>query len=198
MATDKIQIGLRVSEELREKLQTAARDRGVTVNKEISDRLEKSLSEDFGAGWMEKGESAGLDLILQIVAPAMQVAGGMAAMMSTWSMESRNAWVSNSIAYDQALKAAVEVLEKLRPQTEMVPDREISDNVQTAGIKTAVAILDEATTGKSRIDQERAEKLHASLKALAERRALEMQPKQPRTMERFSQVPSMPKKGKRK
>ena len=93
MATDKIQIGLRVPEELRAKIQEAATARGVAVNKEISDRLEKSFSEGMTISAADgDGE---LYSILRVVAAAMDLAGPMAAIMSTLNPEAGKAWVNN-------------------------------------------------------------------------------------------------------
>jgi Arc-like DNA binding domain len=172
MATDKIQIGLRVPEELRGKLDAEASRRGVSLNKEITDRLEKSLDEGMRFSWPwsdDGGERNELNAILHVVASAMEMAGGMAAMMSTFNMDARTVWISNSVAYDQALKAALKVLEELRPRTATAPHPSMSDNVETVGIKSATSILEEAASGLSRMDNARAQKLHAGLKTLVER-----------------------------
>ena len=171
MATDKIQIGLRVPEDLREKIQTAANERGVAVNKEISDRLERSFNEGMSISATDgDGE---LYSILRVVAAAMDLAGPMAAIMSTLNPESGKAWINNSIAYEQALKAAVTVLEALRPQSPADPHPSMSDSVNTMGNEIATGILEEAATGLTRTlgpsEIARAHKLHAGLASLAER-----------------------------
>jgi Arc-like DNA binding domain len=170
MATDKIQIGLRVPEDLREKIQEAANARGVAVNKEISDRLEKSFSEEMTISAVDGASE--LYSILRVVAAAMDLAGPMAAIMSTMSTEAAKTWISNSIAYEQALRAAITVLEKLRPQTVTAPHPDMSDSVDTLGTRMATAILEEAATGLTRTpptESARAQKLHAGLGSLAER-----------------------------
>jgi len=97
----------------------------------------------------------------------------MAAIMSTLNLEAGKTWISNSIAYEQALKAAITVLEELRPQTAAVPHPEMSDDVRTLGTRMATAILEEAATGLTRTpgptENARAQKLHAGLASLAER-----------------------------
>src|SRR5437868_6483325 len=119
MATDKIQIGLRVSDDLREKISRAAKQRGVAVNKEISDRLERSFNEGETISATEgDGE---LYPLLRVVAAAMEVAGPMAAILSTMNAEAGKTWLSNSIAYEQAFHAAVTVLQAFRPQTTTDP-----------------------------------------------------------------------------
>jgi hypothetical protein len=210
MATDKIQIGLRVSEELREKIQAAANARGVFVNKEITDRLEKSFSEEMTVSSAD-GESD-LYSILRVVVAAMEVAGPMAAIMSTLNMEANRTWIDNSIAYDQALRAAVKVLEELRPRTATKPHASMSDSVKSLGIEIAVGMLEEAATGMTRTNGPseitRARKLHADLGPLAERishfdaRKPENNPG-PMTIRVAEGIPATltkttPKKGKRK
>jgi hypothetical protein len=170
MATDKIQIGLRVPEDLREKIQAAASQRGVAVNKEITDRLEKSFDEGMTISAADGDKQ--LYSILRVVAAAMGSVGPMAAMMSTANPEAGKTWISNSIAYEQALQAADTVLRELRPQTATAPHPQMLDSVKTLGEGMANAILEEAATGLTRTpgtDDARAQRLHAGLGPLAER-----------------------------
>lgn len=170
MATDKIQIGLRVPDELRNKIQAAATERGVAVNKEISDRLEKSFSEEMTTSATDGGE---LYSILRVVAAAMELAGPMASIMSTLNPEAGKTWASNSIAYDQAVAAAVAVLKALRPQEDITPHASMPDSVGTLGVEIATGILEEAATGLTRTisppEIARARKLHEGLGPLIER-----------------------------
>jgi Arc-like DNA binding domain len=170
MATDKIQIGLRVPEDLREKIQTAANERGVAVNKEISDRLERSFGEEMV---VSADGNADLYSILRVVAAAMDAAGPMAAIMSTLSPEAGKAWIGNSLAYEQALKAAVTVLEAFRPPTATLPHASMPDSMNTLGVEMATGILEEAATGETRTispsEIARAKKLNAGLGSLTER-----------------------------
>src|SRR4051794_34485349 len=99
MATDKIQINLRVSDDFRERLQSAAADRGVSVNKEITDRLQKSFDEDVRMSL--DGQTADLYAILRVVATAMELTGPMAAFMSTPTPDATRTWLANPFAYDQ-------------------------------------------------------------------------------------------------
>jgi hypothetical protein len=171
MATDKIQIGLRVPDDLRAKIQAAAIERGVAVNKEISDRLEKSFSE--GMTISAAGADGELYSILRVVVAAMDLAGPMAAILSTLNPEAGKTWISNSIAYEQAFQAAVTVLDALRPATEAAAHPSMSDSVNTMGKEIAVGVLEEAATGLTRTlgpsEIARARKLHAGLASLAER-----------------------------
>ncbi|MCU1340471.1 MAG: hypothetical protein JWO19_6052 [Bryobacterales bacterium] len=209
MATDKIQIGLRVPDDLRAKIQEAASARGVAVNKEISARLERSFSEEMT---VSADGSAELYSILRVVAAAMDTAGPMAAIMSTLNPEAGKDWINNSLAYEQAIKAALSVLEAFRPQTATVPHASMPDTVSTLGVEMATGILEEAATGQTRTvgptEIARAGRLHAGLGALAERiqrfdaRKPENDPG-PITIRAMHGVPARltkaaPKKGKRK
>lgn len=208
MATDKIQIGLRVPEDLRSKIQGAADARGVAVNKEISDRLERSFSEDLA---ISADDSAELYAILRVVAAAMDTAGPMAAIMSTLNPEAGKDWIDNSLAYEQAIKAALAVLEAFRPQTATVPHAAMSDSVNSLGVEMATGIIEEAATGATRTigpaEIARAVRLNSGLGPLAARiqrfdaRKRENDPG-PITIRAMHGVPARltrsPKKGKRK
>jgi Arc-like DNA binding domain len=209
MATDKIQIGLRVPDDLRAKIQEAAAARGVAVNKEISDRLERSFSEEMA---ISADGSAELYSILRVVAAAMDSAGPMAAIMSTLNPEAGKDWINNSLAYEQAIKAAVAVLEAFKPQTAAASHASMPDTVNTLGIEMATGILEEAATGQTRTlgssEIARAGRLHAGLGALTGRiqrfdaRKPENDPG-PITIRAMHGVPATlakatPKKGKRK
>src|SRR4051794_27319867 len=115
MATDKIQINLRVPDDFRERLQAAAAERGVSVNKEITDRLQKTFDEDVRISL--DGQTADLYAILRVVATAMELTGPTAGFMSTPTIDATKTWLNNSFAYDQAVQAAVTVLEAFRPTT---------------------------------------------------------------------------------
>jgi hypothetical protein len=171
MATDKKQIGLRVPEDLREKIQAAANERGVPVNREISDRLEKSFNE--GMTISAADNDGGLYSILRVAAASMDVVGPLVAIISTANPEAGKTWLSNSIAYEQAFQAAITVLNALRPETATDPHPSMSDSVNTMGTEIARGILEEAATGLTRtIDPPgiaRAQKLRTGLASLAER-----------------------------
>jgi hypothetical protein len=168
MATDKIQIGLRVHDELREKIQSAAGARGVSVNKEISDRLENSFAEEIKVS--EDG-SPELYSILRVVAAAMDLAGPMSAIMGTMNIDAGKTWIGNSVAYEQAVQAALTVLDAFRPATATAAHPSAPDNIKTMGRQIAVGVLEEAATGRTRTlgpaEIARARKLHAAVKSLA-------------------------------
>lgn len=168
MATDKIQINLRVPDDLREKIQSAASERGVSVNKEITDRLLKSFNEDVSVSASSINNE--LYAILRVVTAAMDLAGPMSAINSTRNPDAGRQWINNSIAYHHAIEAAVTVLEGFKPLTPTPPMFETS---QTLGVEIGRGMLEEAATGLSRTvgptEMTRAAKLNAGIGSLADR-----------------------------
>src|SRR4051794_26170861 len=98
MATDKIQIGLRVPDDLRAQIQSAASERGVSVNKEITDRLQKTFDEDVAIS--PNRENSDLFAVLRVAAAAMELAGPYAAVASTLNPDAIRTWLENPFAYD--------------------------------------------------------------------------------------------------
>jgi len=158
-----IQVNLRVGDEMRAKLIAAAEARGVSVNKEINDRLARS----FVAGSRGTGD-ADLEGLLAVIAAAMSAAGWAAASVATLSPEGAKQWINNPIAYEQALEAAIQVLRAGAPVAEQpsaLNKDDIAKIISSLGVGLANAILEEATTGNSPVsgiaERERAKALNA-------------------------------------
>ena len=127
--SETVQIGLRVKEPLRARLEEAARARGVSVNAEVVRRVEASFEQDR---WIESVfGSEDVFRLMQAVAAAMNRAGGRAAVLATianlWRRTGQRipaaTWIDFPYAYSQAVQAATRVLEALRPPGELVePD----------------------------------------------------------------------------
>jgi Arc-like DNA binding domain len=209
MATDKKPVFLRLPDELREKIKAAADARGVPVNREISDRLESSFAEEIK---ISEDGSPELYSILRVAAAAMELAGPMSAILATMNMDAGKTWIGNSVAYEQAVQAALTVLEAFKPATAAVPHGAAPDTIKTMGREIAVGVLEEAATGLTRTlgpaEIARARKLHATVNSLAGRiagfdaRKSENDPG-PMTIRVMHGVPARltraaPKKGKRK
>src|SRR6266446_2326862 len=117
-----IQVNLRVSEELRSKLTAAAERRGVSMNKEINDRLSRAFEDDAISG--EGREDAILHGILSVIAAAMNSAGQAAGFLSTFTLDGARKWLNDPFAFDQARKAAEHVLRECRPPGDITkPDK---------------------------------------------------------------------------
>jgi hypothetical protein len=144
-----IQINLRVSDDLRSKLVAAAEKRGISMNKEINDRLERDFAEE--ALWGRETENRDLFGLLAIVAGAMTAAGQAAGFFSTNAIEGAKHWFENRVAFDQAIEAAVQVLREACPPEGMKLPEELTDYVAKFGLSFANGLLDEAATGSSRV-----------------------------------------------
>ena len=102
------QLNVRVALDLRQRLERAAADRGVSLNREITDRLARSLTEDDADVQRESDVQttfygATLRGIMALVASAMHWAGR------------RGSWLDDPLAYYRAIEAADVVLKALAP-----------------------------------------------------------------------------------
>src|SRR5262245_23932104 len=108
--------------------------------------------------------------MLLLLGHAMRHAGAMAGWSGTRTLEASQAWWTNAPAYAQAMKAAVHVLEELKPKGDSEP--QYAEQLTRSGIDfeligfgCANCILEEAATGRSRTSNgvERAMVLHRCL-----------------------------------
>ncbi len=105
------QVGLRVSESMRIRLEKTARQNGCSINSEVIARLERSfeLEDRFGGPQVVE--------IIEVVGPAMRSAGQSAAFFAGVDKDS---WLAHPYGFDQAAKAAAAVLEHHRPPGKIV------------------------------------------------------------------------------
>jgi hypothetical protein len=113
MTTEKIQINLRIDPGLRDRVQASADAHGVSVTREINERLRESLEAEPPAFAVENPALRGL---LQVMVTAMEVTGQQAAFASLGAHGAGGDWLNSPFAYDQAMKAALHVLENFRPE----------------------------------------------------------------------------------
>jgi Arc-like DNA binding dprotein len=151
-----IQINLRVDDSLRAKLASAAERRGVSMNREINDRLERSLDQDAAF------ENAALLAILRVVAASMHETGQHAGFYATAKLEAAQNWLDNAYAYDQAVRSATKLLEAMRPDGDASPPKRIpamvvgdkipdfGDTFAQLGDGLANTIIEEIAMGRSR------------------------------------------------
>jgi hypothetical protein len=110
-----VQLGLRVKEWMRAALEESAHEHGTSINSEIVERLEKAFAdEDVRAEFWGRD---GLYELMKAVATVMNRAGTRALLFSGKHIASP--WLNDPYAYDEALQAAVKVLEALRPPGEI-------------------------------------------------------------------------------
>ncbi len=112
--TTRAQVGLRVPESLRAKLEKAADVAGNSMNSEILTRVQQSfeLEDRLGGPRM-------VDLI-ETIASVMKSAGEHAGFYATGKLANEGEWMSVPFAFDQATAAAVAILEYHRPPGEIV------------------------------------------------------------------------------
>lgn len=107
------QVGLRLRESLRSRIEKAARNRDVSMNTEIMERLHQSFDFEGRLGGPQ------VTLVVETIAAAMRSSGRMAGFMATRQVSKEDEWLTIPYAYDQAVKAAITVLEAHRPEGEI-------------------------------------------------------------------------------
>jgi hypothetical protein len=102
-------IGIRISLDLRGKLDRAAKEAGRSLSGEIASRLERSFSEQAALGGPQ-----GYGLIMGLTARLLS-AGHNAGQIRFGLGVTTDQWLADSYCYDDALTAAVEFLWLHRP-----------------------------------------------------------------------------------
>jgi hypothetical protein len=112
-----VQVNLRVGEDMRDKLIEAANARGVSMNKEINDRLGRSF--DAAQRFDFKKPTFG---ILRVIDEAMTAAGESALFEQThsWEVARTKSWLNDPAAYQIAMDTVIEVLRECAPSGEKV------------------------------------------------------------------------------
>jgi hypothetical protein len=116
--SDTVQLNLRIKEPIRQKIEESARDHGVSMNAEMVDRIQKSFDIDGTIG--DIFGSSQIFGIMKIIASTMNEMGRSEYYRSQRALDLGDRWLSDPYAYDEAMGAAVRVLEALRPKGEIV------------------------------------------------------------------------------
>ena len=104
-----VQVKARMREPLRARLEAVAKGRGVSINSELVERLERSFAKDDAFGGLAIANMARL-----MAAAFLQ--GGQHEAHARQRTNSRPAdWIHNSECYDAAVKAVVRALKSMRP-----------------------------------------------------------------------------------
>jgi hypothetical protein len=111
---DTAQLKWRTKEPLRAAIEQSAKKRGLSINQEITRRIEASFVEERRVD--EAFGNSEIFGIMKIAATAFVEAGRLAAH----SVSAKN-FVENPFAYNHAVIAAAKVLEAFRPSGEIVP-----------------------------------------------------------------------------
>lgn len=117
-------LGLRVTPELKTRLDRAAKESGRSQSQEAELRLERSFErEGLLAETLELRYGPQLAGVLLMLGEAMKDAGEFAGFQATYTLEGSRNWFEVPAAFDQAAQAAGHVIEALRPPGEAdVPD----------------------------------------------------------------------------
>ena len=107
------QVPLRIPEALRARIGSVAKDEGRSMNAEILKRLEQSFDLEDRLG------GPGMVDMIETIASVMKSAGEWAGMFLT-TTGPPSVWRTSPWAYDHAMRAAVTVLEHIRPPGEIV------------------------------------------------------------------------------
>ena len=113
----RVPLSLRVTPQLKAKLDAAATETGRSQTQEIEFRLEQSFDRSelvFGAMTLAYG--AQVAAILLAAANAMRGAGRLSGLKSKPEAFTDAAWVDDPYAYEQALSAATTVIKAFRPR----------------------------------------------------------------------------------
>lgn len=121
----RVPLGLRVTPEMKEKLDAAARQSGRSQSQEAELRLEHSFrDENIFESVQDRVYGAQLSGLLTLIARAMRDIGGSLGQYKDGKWEFRSDsiedWLSNPFAYDQAVKGVNAILEAVRPEGEPI------------------------------------------------------------------------------
>ncbi|WP_375762855.1 Arc family DNA-binding protein [Bradyrhizobium sp. Pha-3] len=162
---DSSQLKFRIDRELRDQLEKAAEKNGVSLNKEITERLVRSLEAK------SLDDSKPTFGILKLIQEAMNAAGEAALFEEndmSWEIARKKLWTDSPQAYGRAVEATITILEALRPATRRAPD-----NYPTPwdGVFWGEYFLKFAASGKPNVpeNQALATDLNKSLGALVQR-----------------------------
>jgi hypothetical protein len=121
---ERIGMSLRVTPDIKQRLERSALETGRSLSQEAELRLERSFRDDdllpqlMAAAYGEK-----LAAVLMIVGAAMAEAGRTAGFQETRTPEGAVEWFDRPVAYDQAAQAAKAVLGTLAPEGDVRPPR---------------------------------------------------------------------------
>ena len=120
----RVSVGLKVTPQIKERLDRAAEETGRTQSQEAEVRLEQSFNrEDLLGEAMTLAYGRELAGLLMMLGTTMHEVGRSAGFSASFTIEGANAWWSHPYAYDQAVQSVVRLLEAARPLGERRPPR---------------------------------------------------------------------------
>ncbi|MCZ6666654.1 MAG: Arc family DNA-binding protein [Gammaproteobacteria bacterium] len=112
--TAMIQLKVRMRETLRARLAGAADKREHSLNAEAVERLQQSFNIEDRLG------GVGMVELIETIAHVMKLTGEQAGFFATGKLANHGKWTTLPYAFDQAMRAAVAVMEHYRPPGDVV------------------------------------------------------------------------------
>lgn len=117
-----VDVKIRMKEPLRAAIERAAKRRGVSMNSEMTDRLERSLRDEaWAVHAFEARYGKRLAGMIEILARAMDETGRHVGFWATGTLDGATNWFDVPYAFDQATKAAIAILDALKPPGDPSP-----------------------------------------------------------------------------
>jgi hypothetical protein len=160
-AGKRISLHLKVTPQIKDRLDGAAEETGRTQSQEAEFRLEQSFNrEDLLGEAMTLAYGRELAGLLMMLGTTMHDVGRSAGFSATFTIEGANAWWSHPYAYDQAVQAVVRLLEAARPVGERRPPKGPDAEARAHRIKYGVGFANsmiDIVCGRAPTEREDAE-----------------------------------------
>ena len=137
--TGRAQVVLRVSEDMRRRLENAAKSNDCSINAEILERLKRSFELEERLGGPQVVE------LIEMIGTVMKSTGAHAGFTESGKLTNQGEWLALPYAFDQATKAANAILEHYRPPGKIVVPK--PNLVEVIGVRvrgTKVDLKEEA------------------------------------------------------
>lgn len=132
----KVQMKVRLDQSLRDYLESAANERGVSINREIVERLERSRQAGSTYDEVMGKETVA---VTDIIGMVLRQVSELAARLEPISRE--QGWLHSPYAFDQAARGVCAALEAFRPVGDM-PDLSAVSWMERVGENTASHVLE--------------------------------------------------------
>ena len=133
---ERVSLGLRVTADIKTKLDEAARHSARSQSQEAEFRLERTFADDDRLGGPQLVE------LLEAMASAMKITGQTAALAESDKVMNQGQWLRLPYAFDQAAQAAAAVLEQHRPPGERdVPQLNIDESSLSGDQKKRLEVI---------------------------------------------------------
>jgi hypothetical protein len=112
-----VDIKIRMKEPLRSEIERSAKEKGISMNAEMVDRIAQSYDREhllYGALELAYGREAAA--VISLLARELVWSGRISALISSEAREAMSDWLSDPYAYRQAKNAAVAVLDAFAPE----------------------------------------------------------------------------------